>query len=95
MSITEGDNYDAIRGNNIKANIDKKQGGEMTAWPAIYNLEKDPGETNPLPPIGVLFDEFNRALQNILGGNRPEIEAMDESKIDPETRRQLEALGYL
>jgi arylsulfatase A-like enzyme len=95
LSIIEGEHYDAIRGNNVKVFIEKNQQGESDIWPAIYNLETDPGEHQPLPPTGALFSDFDQALRRILGGNRPVIEELDESTLDAETRRQLEALGYL
>ena len=95
LGISEGLNYDAVRAGALKAVIAKTDRGEVAHWPGFYNLDADPGERSPLPPIGNAYRELTESLESLLGERRPAVDAVDESKLDPETRRQLEALGYI
>lgn len=65
-------------------------------WPALYDLEADPGTLDPLPATGDVAERLRAALGRFAGEETgPRHTPPTAGELDEGTRRQLEALGYL
>ncbi|MCP4145007.1 MAG: sulfatase [bacterium] len=95
MSITSGANYVALICGDKKFLLQRpdRQEVEVENWPCMYDLAADPMELNPLPIPDELIESLREVVKNLATDDKNLSPGKQE--IDPETRRQLEALGYL
>jgi arylsulfatase A-like enzyme len=95
MSMTSGDNYVALICGDKKFLLQRpgSQEVEVKNWPCMYDLAADPMELNPLPIPDELIEILRETVEKLATDDKDLSPGQQE--IDPETRRQLEALGYL
>ncbi len=97
LAVTEGNNYVALRAGTRAAVVHRPPHtlDRVKIWPALYDLATDPGEQQPLPPDNVLLPRFEGALRGIMARGRVAGDHAEPATVDEETRKQLEALGYI
>jgi arylsulfatase A-like enzyme len=95
MSFTIGESFIALEFGDKKfmMRIPHARTNDVDGWPCMYNLKTDPMELQPLP----IPEEMLPILEKAVTDFTTESNNLSPGKqeLDPETKRQLEALGYL
>ena len=97
VGLTEGRHFVAAQSGRWKT-VTALPGAaplEHEGWPALYDLSQDAAELKPQPPVGPAAKALQAAVDTLVGTPAAAAADTSGSVIDEETRRQLEALGYL